>query len=379
MRVALVHSFYSSANPSGENATVLEQARALAEAGHEVTIVARHTDVESRRRLYPLESAVRVAVGTGGDPSREIAAFDPDVVHIHNLFPNLGTSWLASWPGPLVATIHNYRHVCANAVLLRDERWCTDCPDGSRWSALRHGCYRGSRVASIPLAVANRRGLGANPLIQRADRLIVLSPTAAELLTRFGAPADRMRLVPNFASDLHGTSTAAPARERFLAVGRLSAEKGFARLIEEWPTGRPLDVVGTASADVTVALPAHADVTLLGAVENRTWRRTLDRYTAVVVPSHGPEGAVPLVAIEAWEGSVPVVTRADSGLGRFVEGCGAGTSYGSATTLLEALDVVVAGGQQLRDRAREVYGEWFAEPTWQAAVTAVYGEAAAVR
>lgn len=379
MRIALVHSFYNSANPSGENAMVLEQARALAEAGHEVTVISRHTDEESKRMLYPLESAVRVATGIGGDPSRELAAFGPDVVHVHNLFPNLGTRWLAGWPGPIVATVHNYRYACANAVLLRDGGWCTECPDGRTVSAVRHGCYRGSAVASIPLAIANRKGIRANPVVRRADRLVVLSPTAAELLTRFGAPVGRLRLVPNFTAALHERSTSVPAVERFLSVGRLSAEKGFAELIEDWPAGRPLDIIGHASVDAAVALPPHPDVRMLGAIENATWRRTLGQYTAMVVPSYGPEGAVPLVAIEAWEGSVPVVTRSDSGLGRYVGQTGTGAAYESASTLPRALDAAASAGQTLRDHVRAVYLRTFTEPTWQAAMTDVYCEAIASR
>jgi glycosyltransferase involved in cell wall biosynthesis len=379
MRIALVHSFYNSANPSGENAMVLEQARALSEAGHVVTIVARHTDDESKRLLYPLASALRVATGIGGDPSRELAEFEPDVVHVHNLFPNFGTRWLDAWPGPLVATVHNYRYACANAVLLRDGDWCTDCPDGRPSSAVRHGCYRGSPIASVPLAIANRKGVEANPVVRRADRLVVLSPVAAELFTRFAAPVERMRLVPNFTADLHHGSTPTPAAERFLAVGRLSAEKGFARLIAEWPAGRPLDIVGSASADAAVSLPDHPDVRMLGAIENAAWRGTLERYTAMVVPSYGPEGAVPLVAIEAWEGSVPVVTRHASGLGRYVDQTGAGAQYDSAASLSAALDAVTGAGQALRDHVRGVYEATFTEPAWQAAITGVYSEAIASR
>ena len=51
---------------------------------------------------------------------------------MHNLFPNFGTRWLKTWSGPLVTTLHNYRYACVNALLLRDNAWCTECPDGDR-------------------------------------------------------------------------------------------------------------------------------------------------------------------------------------------------------------------------------------------------------
>ncbi len=132
MRIALVHSFYRSDAPSGENVVVMLQAEALRTAGHEVLLVSRHTDEEMRSRLYDVRSAVRVATGVGPDPTAQLRRFRPDVVHVHNLFPNFGERLLASWEGPLVATLHNFRPVCANALLFREGQVCTKCPGVGR-------------------------------------------------------------------------------------------------------------------------------------------------------------------------------------------------------------------------------------------------------
>jgi hypothetical protein len=44
VRIAMVHSFYSSSQPSGENTVVLNEVDALRRAGHEVALFAAHTD-----------------------------------------------------------------------------------------------------------------------------------------------------------------------------------------------------------------------------------------------------------------------------------------------------------------------------------------------
>jgi glycosyltransferase involved in cell wall biosynthesis len=198
IRIGLVHSFYSSRQPSGENNVVEAELRALRSAGHEVRLVAARTDDLEGERTNQVRSALRVASGAGRSPREELEDFGPDVVHVHNLFPNFGRRWVDAFDIPIVHTLHNYRPLCANGQLLRDGRICTLCPDGTRWAGVRHGCYRDSRLATLPISWANRRGPMADRLLSRADRLIVLSELQAELFRSSGTPSERMTIWPNF-------------------------------------------------------------------------------------------------------------------------------------------------------------------------------------
>ena len=112
MRIAIVHSYYSSAQPSGENVVVDLQADALRRAGHEVRVIGARTDEKSKEFAYSMRSAVRASTGLGASPSRQLLEFEPHVVHVHNLFPNFGSRWLEQWDGPVVATLHNFRSIC---------------------------------------------------------------------------------------------------------------------------------------------------------------------------------------------------------------------------------------------------------------------------
>ena len=54
--------------------------------------------------------------------SREITAFDPDVVHVHNFFPLITPSIHDACREagvPVVQTLHNYRTICAMALFMR--------------------------------------------------------------------------------------------------------------------------------------------------------------------------------------------------------------------------------------------------------------------
>lgn len=159
MRVLLVHNFYRSSAPSGEN-QVFEMERALLERrGHQVDDFTRHSDEIVRQGA---RGAIKGAASTPWNPSsarklrKRITSFNPDVVHAHNTFPLLSPAVFPAAKGiARVLTLHNYRLFCAAAIPMREGRVCTDCLDRrSVFPALHHRCYRGSRVATVPLAAS---------------------------------------------------------------------------------------------------------------------------------------------------------------------------------------------------------------------------------
>ena len=278
MRIAIIHSYYGSGVPSGENTSVDAQYAALTAAGHTVLLLSRNTDLESGLSAYPARAAFRVLTGRGPDPSQRLAAFEPDVVHVHNLFPNIGSRWLESWDGPIVHTLHNFRPLCANGLLFREGATCTLCPDGKPAAAIRHGCYHDSVVASVPLAIRNSRGLGSNPLFERSDALIVLSQQARDIYATYGVSPERMSVIPNGLPRFEGNRDPAPMFPRWLGVGRLSEEKGFKELVEIWPRNVPLDIFGDGPQRAEIADTAPTSVRLAGSVARDAVRASMSGY-----------------------------------------------------------------------------------------------------
>ena len=62
LRIAVMHSVYSSRQPSGENVVVEQEARALSRAGHEVAVFASRTELEGSP-FYASRTFLRVATG----------------------------------------------------------------------------------------------------------------------------------------------------------------------------------------------------------------------------------------------------------------------------------------------------------------------------
>ena len=379
MRIALIHSFYSSLQPSGENQAVLAQVDALRDAGHEVLLVARYTDHESQDRGYSVRAAVGVATGFGPDPTADLSKFSPDVVHVHNLFPNFGTRWLSRWEGPLVATLHNFRPLCANGLLYRDGQNCTLCPDGNRVASVRYGCYHDSRIATLPLAIRNRRGPTQDAVLTRANRIIVLAERARAIYERYGVPLGEMSLVPNFVTLVNTGVQDAPVLERWVAVGRLSAEKGFAELLQRWPEGVPLDIVGDGPLRAQLRASVSPGVRILGAMSSVELRVALPNYTGLVFPSRWVEGAVPLVVLEALEAGIQVEAREGNGGADLIRSAACGGVYSDQKPgdLAAALTAARDGGGSWRERARATWQARFSAREWVAATIRAYEEAGA--
>lgn len=375
MRIAVIHSYYSSSAPSGENITVDRQVRALRDTGHEVLLVDRRTDQEARQLLYPVRAAVRVATGFGADPMELIRQYEPDVVHVHNLFPNFGDRWVRHLPAPLVATLHNYRTICANGLTYRNGTSCFKCGSGNSLHSVLHACYRGSTAATIPLAVANAGGLSHNRLLARADRLIFLSERSRDTLCQFGGETllSKSRVIPNGIEDRVLPNPVGPPTH-WMAVGRLSPEKGFLELLRRWPSAEELLIVGDGPLRTTLEEMAPPSVQFTGTVSQAEVDALLSRAWGLVFPSRCSEG-FPTVVSEAMMQGTPVLAHSGNSGADFIDSTGAGAVYDESVDLASILGLVRDKHIQLGERARTAFLKNLTMEAWTRQLVAVYREA----
>ncbi|GAA1389917.1 glycosyltransferase family 4 protein [Luteococcus peritonei] len=373
MRIAVVHSFYSSAFPSGENQVVLDQVELLASAGHEVKLFARHTDEEQGARLYKLRSALSAATIAGPDPGPELDDFAPDVVHVHNLFPNWGTAWLERHAHHLVVTQHNFRPMCAAATLFRDGHDCEDCLDKGAQEALRHRCYRDSLVATLPLAWASRDRGSHHPIVRHARRIVVLNERARAIFEQ--ACPGRVSQVVNFVKPQQPT---AEVGQEWLAVARLTPEKGVLRLLGQMPEGERLAVIGSGSDEQEIAERCQASGGSWRFLGQRNREQVLEQMRAargLVIPSLNSEG-IPTVALEALSAGTPLLLSSAMTSAPELTRDGAGEIYGPAdpASLARAMTAVAEGGTARREAARRLYEREYSPEVWAQRIDEVYRE-----
>lgn len=372
MRIAVVHSFYESSQPSGENSVVRDQVEALSEAGHEVTLIARETDVVQSEPFYKLRSAFNVMTGYGPDPTAELTRFQPDVVHVHNTFPNWGTNALRPWATRMVVTVHNFRPLCAASTLFRDGSTCTDCLKTPVLPAVVHACYRASRAATLPLAIGTRPHGPTRTLLAESAAVLVLNDEALAIYSR--SLRRQIDLLPNYVERIG--KARGGHRQGWVFVGRFTHEKGIVNLLRSWPTGESLDVIGAGPrrADVMEAAQGRMGVRILAPMDRNDLRARLAEYEGLVLPSLWTEG-LPTVILEGLAAGTPAIISSSVASGQALLAAGAAETYDPALgegEIAQALSAVRGAGGKMRSRAEAVHARTYSRESWLQGITSIY-------
>jgi glycosyltransferase involved in cell wall biosynthesis len=323
----LVHNRYRAGTPSGENRVVDQESAALAAAGHQVATFGRSSDeIASWPAAKKATLPFRAVWST--ESARELAAAlragRPDVVHVHNTFPLLSPAVLHACRDagvPVVATIHNYRLSCAGGTFYRRGAVCHDCAGGSPAHAVVHGCYRGSRAATVPLALSV--SLHRHSWRSLVSAYVFISAAQRDLLRGLDLEPDRTfvrhNLIPRLSMPrVRKTPTVVYA-------GRLDEAKGVRLLMAGWD--RYLDgscdpelklVIagsGPLGDEVTAWASDRPSVEMTGTLSVAQCAEVIASARAVLLPSAWEE-PFGLVAVEAMAAGVAPVA---AGHGAFTE------------------------------------------------------------
>jgi len=318
MNVLLVHNYYGSSAPSGENQVFEAESNLLRQRNHEVHEFLRHSDAI---RTKGIRGAVQGALSTPWNPfaakkiRQVVETVCSEVVHVHNTFPLLSPSIFHSigHRAARVLTLHNYRLFCPAAIPMRAGRVCTDCLDSrSVWPSLQHGCYRNSRSATLPLAanVALHRNLGT--WTQQVDAFIALTEFQRERMVEAGLPANLVHVKPNFYPGEPVMLPWAERQEYVVFAGRLTAEKGVVALVKAWllwgSSAPELRIVGDGSLRAELEQLAAASpqtrIRFLGQLSGAAAQQEIACARLLVLPSECFE-TFGLVILEAFSHGTP--------------------------------------------------------------------------
>jgi D-inositol-3-phosphate glycosyltransferase len=321
VRIAMVSEHASplaapgSRDAGGQNVHVNELSRALAAAGHEITVLTRRDD-PGLPDVVPLHPGVSVHHIDAG-PARPIPK-DELVPHLAALADGLERAWRAEPPD--VVHAHFWMSGLAATAALADR----DIPFVQTFHALGSVKRRHQRDADTSPAgrVAAERALA-----RRADRVLATCDDELFELIRMGAPRRRVSIVPCgvdavvFSPD--GPVADRSERPRLVSIGRLVRRKGVDEVVAALARVPEAELVvagGAGGADPDLArlqdLAARCQVAdrvrFLGPVARRQVPALLRSADAVVcAPWYEPFG---IVALEAMACGRAVVATAVGGM-----------------------------------------------------------------
>lgn len=311
MKILLAHNQYQQ--PGGEDQSVAAEIAMLEAFGHQVIQYRVHND--AIRGMSRVGVAARTLWNrtSYAELSQIIADQRPDVAHFNNTFPLISPAayYAARRAGvPVIQTLRNFRLLCPNAYLLRQQQICEQCL-GRRlaWPSVVHACYRDDRAATAVVAgmLFTHRMLGT--WHKAVDVYIALTEFGRQTFVRGGLPAEKIVVKPNFVYPDPGPGSGQGGYAIF--VGRLSDEKGLQTLLQAWSILEgdvPLKIVGDGPLRPQVQAAAARDprLTWLGQRSPGEVTQLMADAACLVFPSLWYEG-LPRTIIEAYAVGTPVV------------------------------------------------------------------------
>jgi glycosyltransferase involved in cell wall biosynthesis len=250
-----------------------------------------------------------------------------DLWQVHNVFPAMSPvvyKMAFEWGVPIVHYLHNYRFGCANGFLLSHGSPCEKCLHGNFWPAFLRKSWRNSRLASgaMGAVLAYTRSMG---VFDRVNRWIAISHAQKQKHVEMGIPADKIDVIYHFLEA--DSAPPPPAPDGYaLFIGRLSQEKGVARLLDAWKIlNRPerrLVILGEGPE--LPELKKKAEALKLGNVRFEGFKHASQQREIwagaafTVVPSIWLE-PFGMVVLESWTKARPVVAHRIGALPELVE------------------------------------------------------------
>lgn len=235
MKICLIHNFYQSASPSGEDTVFKNEVELFKKNGINVIKYEKHNDEIKDYGLWDkfLLSFENIwSKRTYRELKTILKKEKPDIAHFHNIWYLISPSayYACKDAGvPVVQTLHNFRYFCVNGLLMRDGRICEECIGKLPWKGARYGCYRDSVLYSFPLAFTEGIHSIAGTWKNKVDAYIALTEFGKKKFIECGLPSDRIFVKPNFLPDPPEPNYSHNGYGIFL--GRISAEKGLNILI----------------------------------------------------------------------------------------------------------------------------------------------------
>lgn len=323
MKILIAHNKYKQLG--GEDSVLNSEKQLLENMGHKIKLFCVSND-----QIHSLTGQIKTAFSCKFSNlykkkiQFEINSFKPDIVHVHNFFPLLTPSIYdscAQYKTPVIQTLHNYRIICANALLFRKTSVCEICLRKTPYWAVPNRCYKNSYLGSLAVARMINYHRKRNTWGKKVNHFIVLTEFAKNKIQTANIPIKKISIKPNF----FAAPTILPQKKRIkrnstaLFVGRLSQEKGIHTLIKAWHNiNHPLHIIGDGPLLNEVKSIAPDTISFLGQRTQEEVYKKMIESAFLVFPSTWYEG-FPMVLVEAFAHRLPVISSRIGSMAEIVD------------------------------------------------------------
>lgn len=364
MKILLCHNYYQIRG--GEDQCFEDELELLRQNGHEAIIYTRHNDLIDSSNQASVAMSMLWNRKSYNDVRKLMQDHRPDVMHCTNTFPLISPSVFFAAEAekiPVVKSLHNFRHLCANSFLCRDGKVCEKCLKKKfAWPAIRHRCYRDSAAGSFAVSsfFAAHRLFGTWK--KKVDVYYTLTEFAKSKLLHLGIDPDRLIVKPNSVQPDPGMGV---GDGNFVVyVGRISQEKGIDALLDAWQDHQPgieLKVIGDGPLTEKVKQFAATNplISYLGRKPLPEVLELMGRAAAVVLPSVNYE-TFGRTIVEGYATGTPAIASRLGGMKEILVDSETGylVDPGNAQDIAEKVKLLIADEpkrQQMRIRARQEF------------------------
>lgn len=382
-KVLIVHNFYQI--PGGEDTVVANEKKMLEDYGHEVRLYTRHnSELKTMGKLgkicLPFTTIFNPC--TYREIRRIIEEQKIDIVHVHNTLNLISPSVYyaaLSKKVPVVQTIHNFRLLCPGATFYRDGHICEDCVDNGLGCAVKHGCYRGSKLQTLACVVSTKihRMIG---IYGKINYICLTEFNKEKLLQLKQIKKEKVFVKPNFVESIWKPTSGEERVNQFVFAGRLDKLKGIDILLEAWKKmgdiAPKLIVCGTGPMEQwckEFVEKNKLNVEMRGFVPNVEVRMLISNSKALILPTQLYEG-FPMSIVEAYSVGTPVICSDIGNAGSIVEEGVTGYKFRS-DSVDEIIDAIKRVEPTVYKKTFDVYQNKYSQGVNQRLLEEVYKSA----
>lgn len=350
--VLIAHNYYQ--NPGGEDIVAANEKKLLEAHGHEVILYTRsNNEIKSmgalQKLLLPLITIFNVR--TFIEIRQIIKSQKINIVHVHNTLPLISPAVYyaaLSCKVPVVQTMHNFRLLCPNAMFYRNGHVCEDCVVSGLNCAVRHSCYRNSKLQTLLCVISMKihRAAGIYGKINficlsdfNRNKLLLLNQRKQII------DPDRVFIKPNFTFELENNCSADKG-SYYIYAGRLEEQKGIKVLLDAWKTmgsSAPLLLICGSGPleDLCKEASEKLNIRLMGFVPHKNIIKLFSESKALIFPSLGYEG-FPLTIVEAFSVGTPAIGSDIGNIKELIENGKTGFRFtpGNVVDLIKAIKAI---------------------------------------